>query len=132
VRIDRINCSFNQLLLELTELPDIFVGLLSLDSWVSADHTEARAGRVEETSIEFREFFWNFPSVVVRDDAVGHSQPVKVAIQRLQSFLLEVVSNENTGVLHELSDVSALSTRGSCHVKNSFLRLRGQSHNWKE
>jgi hypothetical protein len=81
VGINTINGSKDQFLLQVTESHDILLGLLGFDLGVSCDNTEACAGGIQKTSIEFSEHAGQLAAILARHNAVSDTESVHVCVQ---------------------------------------------------
>ena len=79
---------------------NILLSTLNLNLRLTGDHTETCAGGIEEATIEFLEDMRHLATVIVNNDSVVNSKTMQVRIEGLQTFLLGVICDEDTGVLH--------------------------------
>ena len=111
---------------------DIHKDFVGFDGLVFADDTEAGAGSVEKDTVEVVDGFGDFTAIVVGDDDVGDAETLDVELEGTQTLLLDVVGEDDAGVLHELGDVSGFASRGGGQVEDLLVGLGVQGQHWQE
>lgn len=78
----------------------IVLSTLNLNLRLTGDHAETCAGGIEEATVEFLEDMRHLATIIVNNDCVINSKTMQVGIEGLQTFLLGVICDEDTSVLH--------------------------------
>mmetsp|Transcript_6462 Transcript_6462/g.18037 ORF Transcript_6462/g.18037 Transcript_6462/m.18037 type:complete len:250 (-) Transcript_6462:440-1189(-) len=132
VRIDHVHRRSEQLFLQPAVISKIGGASLDLDGGVAGDDTRTTTRRVEQHPVGPGQHLAEHLAIKVRHHHICQTHAVDVGDQRFAPVLPQVVCEEGARVLHELSDVSRLSTRSGRHVQNDLILLRRQCHDGDE
>lgn len=101
--VGRINGRKKQLLLNVRESHEVLLGLIRLDGWILRDNTCARAGSIQQDSVESAHDTRELSRVIRADDNILCPQSVDVTNQTLGTCLVWIVGDNNTRVLYAVS-----------------------------
>mmetsp|Transcript_25833 Transcript_25833/g.42213 ORF Transcript_25833/g.42213 Transcript_25833/m.42213 type:complete len:312 (-) Transcript_25833:533-1468(-) len=98
--------------------------LRQLNRWIARNHTQTRAGRIQQHSIKDRaEMVAQLTSVQVTHDHILEPHSMYIAIHSFQSFMIHVIRDQHSAILHQLRAMRRLAPGRTTHVQHFLPRL---------